>query len=134
MTAEQYANAPDAITLREVKVEGHLFISVLAYHFVHTLRLQLKAKGNDESWETLRETIAHAAARHRHLAAPRWPHGACAQGQPARAAPAQDQRDAGPVAKPRRHAPRAGLARSQRAPPRRVELHKSSAIRAEVRP
>ena len=40
------------------RVEGHLFISVLAYHFVHTLRLQLKAKGNDDSWETLRETMA----------------------------------------------------------------------------
>ncbi len=40
------------------RVEGHLFISVLAYHFVHTLRLQLKAKGIDDSWETLRETLA----------------------------------------------------------------------------
>ena len=40
------------------RVEGHLFISVLAYHFVHTLRLQLKAQGNDDSWETLRETMA----------------------------------------------------------------------------
>lgn len=40
------------------RVEGHLFISVLAYHFVHTLRLQLKAKGVDHSWETLRETLA----------------------------------------------------------------------------
>ena len=40
------------------RVEGHLFISVLAYHFVHTLRLQLKAHGNDDSWETLRETLA----------------------------------------------------------------------------
>ena len=39
------------------RVEGHLFISVLAYHFVHTLRLQLKAQGNDDSWETLRVTI-----------------------------------------------------------------------------
>ena len=39
------------------RVEGHLFISVLAYHFVHTLRLQLKAKGNDDSWETLRQTM-----------------------------------------------------------------------------
>ena len=39
------------------RVEGHLFISVLAYHFVHTLRLQLKAKGIDDSWETLRETL-----------------------------------------------------------------------------
>ena len=40
------------------RVEGHLFISVLAYHFVHTLRLQLKPQGNDDSWETLRQTMA----------------------------------------------------------------------------
>lgn len=40
------------------RVEGHLFISVLAYHFVHTLRLQLKAKGIDDSWQTLRERLA----------------------------------------------------------------------------
>ncbi|MEY2875685.1 MAG: hypothetical protein RLZZ373_3056 [Pseudomonadota bacterium] len=39
------------------RVEGHLFISVLAYHFVHMLRLQLKASGIDHSWETLRETF-----------------------------------------------------------------------------
>jgi transposase len=39
------------------RVEGHLFITVLAYHFVHTLRLQLKAEGIDDSWETLRETL-----------------------------------------------------------------------------
>jgi len=39
------------------RVEGHLFISVLAYHFVHTLRLQLKKRGIDDSWETLRETL-----------------------------------------------------------------------------
>jgi transposase len=40
------------------RVEGHLFISVLAYHFVHSLRLQLKARGIDDSWETLRELLA----------------------------------------------------------------------------
>ena len=39
------------------RAEGHLFISVLAYHFVQTLRLQLKARGIDDSWETLRETL-----------------------------------------------------------------------------
>jgi len=39
------------------RVEGHLFISVLAYHFVHTLRLQLKAHSIDDSWATLRETM-----------------------------------------------------------------------------
>jgi len=43
----------------ERRVEGHLFISVLAYHFVHMLRLRLrlrlrlKAKGVDDSWEAL---------------------------------------------------------------------------------
>jgi transposase len=40
------------------RVEGHLFISVLAYHFVHTLRMRLRAQGIDDSWETLRETLA----------------------------------------------------------------------------
>jgi transposase len=39
------------------RVEGHLFITVLAYHFVHTMRLQLKAQGIDDSWESLRETL-----------------------------------------------------------------------------
>lgn len=42
----------------ERRVEGHLFISVLAYHFVHTLRLQLKAEGVDDAWDTLRATLA----------------------------------------------------------------------------
>ncbi|MDP1691818.1 MAG: IS1634 family transposase [Burkholderiaceae bacterium] len=40
------------------RVEGHLFISVLAYHFVHTLRLKLKAQGINDSWSTLRQTMA----------------------------------------------------------------------------
>lgn len=40
------------------RVEGHLFISVLAYHFVHTIRLRLKAHGINESWEALRATLA----------------------------------------------------------------------------
>jgi len=40
------------------RVEGHLFISVLAYHFVHTLRLQLKAEGINDSWNTLRQALA----------------------------------------------------------------------------
>jgi hypothetical protein len=42
----------------ERRVEGHLFISVLAYHFVHTIRLQLKAKGVNDAWDTVRETLA----------------------------------------------------------------------------
>jgi len=42
----------------ERRVEGHLFISVLAYHFVHMLRLRLKAQGIDDSWETLRQAMS----------------------------------------------------------------------------
>lgn len=40
------------------RVEGHLFITVLAYHFVHTLRLQLKAHGVNDSWNRLRQALA----------------------------------------------------------------------------
>jgi transposase len=42
----------------ERRVEGHLFISMLAYHFVHTVRLQLKDKGVNDAWDTVRETLA----------------------------------------------------------------------------
>ena len=44
--------------LDESAVGLHLFISVLAYHFVHTLRLQLKAHGINDAWDTLREALA----------------------------------------------------------------------------
>ena len=40
------------------RVDGHLFISVLAYHLVHTLRVQLKAQGIHRSWEDLRTQLA----------------------------------------------------------------------------
>jgi hypothetical protein len=42
----------------ERRVEGHLFISVLAYRFVHMLRLRLKGQGIDDSWETLRQAMS----------------------------------------------------------------------------
>jgi transposase len=42
----------------ERRVDAHLFISVLAYYFVHTIRLQLKAQGIHHSWPTLRHTLA----------------------------------------------------------------------------
>ncbi|MCF6355916.1 MAG: IS1634 family transposase [Candidatus Polarisedimenticolaceae bacterium] len=35
-------------------ISGHIFITLLAYHLVHTLRLQLKAGGIHDSWQTLR--------------------------------------------------------------------------------
>lgn len=40
------------------RVEGHLFVSVLAYYLVHTIRLQLKAHGIDGSWEAIRNILS----------------------------------------------------------------------------
>ncbi|MBK1633951.1 transposase [Thiohalocapsa halophila] len=39
------------------RVSGHLFISVLAYHLVHTIRLQLQACGIHLSWEGIRREL-----------------------------------------------------------------------------
>jgi transposase len=44
------------------RVKSHLFITVLAYHLVHTLRFQLKRKGINDSWASLRKTLS---AQHR---------------------------------------------------------------------
>ena len=41
------------------RVEGHLFISLLAYCIVHAMRLQLKAKGIGDSWNTIRDTLSN---------------------------------------------------------------------------
>lgn len=43
---------------KEERIDGHLFISVLAYHLLHTIRYQLKQKGIHASWDTLREVLA----------------------------------------------------------------------------
>lgn len=40
------------------RVTGHLFISVLAYHLVHLIRVQLKACGIHFSWDGLRRELA----------------------------------------------------------------------------
>jgi len=42
---------------KEVRVEGHIFISILAYHLLHTIRYQLKQQGHHESWQTLRQLL-----------------------------------------------------------------------------
>ncbi|MBL0352342.1 MAG: IS1634 family transposase [Dechloromonas sp.] len=43
---------------KEGRSDGHLFISVLAYQCVQLVRRQLKAKGIDASWASLRETLS----------------------------------------------------------------------------
>lgn len=39
------------------RVSGHLFISLLAYHIVHTIRYQLKEKGIYSSWSNIRKQL-----------------------------------------------------------------------------
>ena len=43
---------------KEDRVDGHLFITVLAYQCVQTLRAKLKASGITDSWASLRETLS----------------------------------------------------------------------------
>jgi transposase len=40
------------------RVSGHLFISVLAYHLVHSIRYRLKKADIDSSWSGLREQLS----------------------------------------------------------------------------
>jgi hypothetical protein len=43
---------------KELRVDGHLFITVLAYQCVQVLRTKLKAAGINECWSSLRQTLA----------------------------------------------------------------------------
>lgn len=43
---------------KETRIDGHLFISVMAYHLLHTIRYQLKSKQIHISWETIREIFS----------------------------------------------------------------------------
>ena len=43
---------------KEDRVTGHLFITLLAYHLVHTLRYQLKQQGIHLSWESIRNIMS----------------------------------------------------------------------------
>ena len=40
------------------RVEGHIFITLLAYNLVHQIRLRLKEKDINDSWETIRTTLS----------------------------------------------------------------------------
>lgn len=43
---------------KEERVDGHLFITVLAYQCVQVLRVQLKAAGINDRWAVLRDTLS----------------------------------------------------------------------------
>ena len=42
---------------KEERVNGHIFITLIAYHLVQTLRVQLKAQGCHDSWQTIRRKV-----------------------------------------------------------------------------
>jgi transposase len=39
------------------RVQGHLFVTVLAYHLVHNIRLRLKEEEIHSSWESLKKEL-----------------------------------------------------------------------------
>ena len=43
---------------KEARVDAHLFISVLAYHLLHTIRYQLKANHIFTSWQGVRDLLS----------------------------------------------------------------------------
>jgi len=43
---------------KEDRVTAHLFITLLAYHLAHTIRYQLKAKGINLSWHSIRQLLS----------------------------------------------------------------------------
>jgi transposase len=43
---------------KEERVTAHLFITLLAYHLVHTLRIQFKNEGINLSWQSIRDIMA----------------------------------------------------------------------------
>jgi transposase len=42
---------------KEERVNGHIFITLIAYHLVQTLRVQLKAQDCHDSWQTIRRKV-----------------------------------------------------------------------------
>jgi transposase len=42
---------------KESRVDGHIFITILAYHLLHTIRYQLTQKGITSSWHTIRQVM-----------------------------------------------------------------------------
>lgn len=42
---------------KEERVSGHIFITLIAYHLVQTIRMQLKSQGCHDSWQTIRRTM-----------------------------------------------------------------------------
>ncbi len=44
---------------KEHRVDAHLFITLLAYHIMHSIRLTLKKAGISQSWESIRNILCY---------------------------------------------------------------------------
>ncbi len=42
---------------KDERIEGHIFLSVLAYHILHTIEWFLKMEKDGRSWETIKEEL-----------------------------------------------------------------------------
>ncbi len=42
----------------EHRIDGHLFLSILAYHLLHTIRYQLKQENLHHSWDSIRNIVS----------------------------------------------------------------------------
>lgn len=42
----------------EHRIDGHIFISILAYHVLHTIRYQLKKHEINNSWDGIRKIMS----------------------------------------------------------------------------
>ncbi len=42
---------------KELRVDGHIFISVLAYHFLHAIEHTLRSRGDRRSWHTIKQIL-----------------------------------------------------------------------------
>jgi transposase len=43
---------------KEQRVDGHIFISILAYHLLHSIEYTLRHKGNHSRWATIRRLVS----------------------------------------------------------------------------
>jgi transposase len=43
---------------KELRADGHIFITVLAYHLLHTIRFKLRRHGIHLSWATIRDRFS----------------------------------------------------------------------------
>jgi transposase len=43
---------------KEARCDGHIFITLLAYHILHTIRFQLRQKGIRFCWATIRKQLS----------------------------------------------------------------------------